>query len=99
MKNVLVIAWCENTGLRDTGRVELRDANWFPVMEVVPKGCACVWSRDLSANMRRRGEDYARRMSRTDPDKFNIQFVEMPDTKDVLSRARELVIGKVATHA
>lgn len=86
MKNVLILAWTEQTGLRDTGRLEQRDSNWFPKMEVCTKACACVFSRDLSANMRARASDYAAGTSQ------GAIIIEMPDTEDCLDRARAFVL-------
>ncbi len=39
----IMLAWVEQTGLRATGRLVARDANWFPEYESCPEAKACAW--------------------------------------------------------
>ena len=66
---MVVLAYTDMTGLRQTGRMVQRDLNWFPEMETVEEPKACVWLRrgtqaDLakaSAHMDRDHADKIRR--------------------------------------
>jgi hypothetical protein len=39
----IMLAWVEQTGLRATGGLVLRDANWFPEHESCPEAKVCAW--------------------------------------------------------
>lgn len=82
MKTTIVLARIENTGLRDTGRVEMKNANWFPVFETVPEAKALVYSSNVKELAR------AKEFAATE----GYQVFVLPDTGDVLSVAKAKIL-------
>lgn len=91
MKETIVLAWVENTGLRDTGKVEQVDRNWRPVFEVCSEAKACVFSSDLKDLDR--AKEYVKHNEIAEGIGYYV-FV-LPDTEDVLKVAREKVLERI----
>lgn len=56
----IVLARCDMGALRDTGRTERRDGNYFPVFEAAKRAVACVWLNKGTAADLARAEAYAK---------------------------------------
>ena len=90
MSKVLVIAWVENTGVRNTGRLRRIDGyNWGAETEACPEAKACVWSRDLADRPRAEAHAAAN----------GAMVLELEDTDDVLAVARATALKAATTAA
>lgn len=58
---IIALAKTDMTGLRDTGKLEKRDGNWFPKMEACPKAHACIWLNDSTADDVLKAKEFAAR--------------------------------------
>jgi hypothetical protein len=89
MKKILILAKVEMTSLRKTGKMVMRDLNWFPVMEAAPEAKALVWSSDPA--LWERGKAWAK--------SEGYQPYLLDDTDDVLSKARSLALRSFSPTA
>lgn len=81
----IVLAWCDKTGMRDTGRVEKRDCNWFPIFEPCWKPSAVVFSRDM--NEKQRAVDFAATLEAP-----IVRVLILDDTDTILTQGRRIIM-------
>jgi len=80
----LVVAWTERDGVEPTGRTVVRDGVLRPEVRVVPRARALVWSRDPA--------DWG--AGRAWAAREGYRAMVLPDTGDVLARARDAVLAQ-----
>lgn len=86
--HAIVIAWVDKSGMRDTGRIERRDGNWFPVWEPCWAAKALVFSRRMDE--KQRAKDHAKSI-----DSEFIRVLVLDDTDDILERAKATILSIV----
>jgi len=84
----VMLAWVENTGLRETGRMVLRDANWFPEFEPCLEAKCAAWIYNGTDADVARAREYAAREGRS-------VFVYPATEPDPKNRARADVMREI----
>lgn len=81
----IVVAWVDMSGLEKTGRMILRDMNWFPEFKAVPAAKTCIWLNRGNA------EDIAKAHAYAAPRGYFV-FLYEPETKNARERASSEVL-------
>lgn len=89
MKNLIVLARVEMSGVRTTGRMVKRDLNWFQEAVAAPEAKALVYSSDMA------DLEKARAYAATE----GWSCWVMPNTEGVLQKARERALAELPALA
>lgn len=87
MKQKLVLAWVDNTGVELTGRYRDR-LSQYPETRAVPEARACVWGDNTPELLDR----LRKHVAGATKDHVWTGYFLLDDTNDVLNRARNLAL-------